>query len=102
MNKALLFQNLKKEIDLQLQQAVESAQQTIEAATHEENKPENKYDTRGLEASYLARAQSERVIDLKTLRNGIESLKVRNFNSAERVALTAVTILESDGKELWF
>lgn len=101
MNKALLFQNLKKEIDTQLMQAVESAQNTIEAATHEESKPENKYDTRGLEASYLARAQSERVLDLKALRNGIESLKVRDFSDNQKIALTALVSLESAGKILW-
>lgn len=43
-------------------------------ATHEDTKAENKYDTHGLEASYLARAQSERVLDLKTLRIRTSSL----------------------------
>ena len=36
-----------------------------EAATNEESKAENKYDTRGLEASYMAQAQSLRVSELK-------------------------------------
>ena len=31
---------------------------THEEATHEDNKAESKYDTRGLEASYLAEAQA--------------------------------------------
>src|SRR5690606_41710128 len=35
-----------------------AAQATREDATHEDNKAENKYDTRGLEASYLAEAQA--------------------------------------------
>jgi hypothetical protein len=101
MNKNLLFQKLKTEVDLQLKLAVEAAQNTLDVATHEESKPENKYDTRGLEASYLARAQSERVLDLKGLRNGLESLKIRDFDSDQRIALTALVNLESNGKNLW-
>ncbi len=101
MDKKLLFQNLSIEIDLQLQLVTEAAQKTLDMATHEESKPENKYDTRGLEASYLARAQSERVLDLKLIRNGILSLKVRDFDSTQKIALTALVELESKEKTLW-
>jgi transcription elongation GreA/GreB family factor len=34
-------------------------------ATHEQSKAENKYDTRGLEASYLARGQSRQAAELE-------------------------------------
>ncbi len=36
-------------------------------ATHEENKAEDQYDTRGLEASYLAAAQGKRAAELERL-----------------------------------
>lgn len=101
MNKVHLFQNLKSEIDLQLKHAVDSVKITLDFATHEESKPENKYDTRGLEATYLARAQSERVLDLKDLRSIIENLKVRNFTAEQPIAITALVQLESNGKQLW-
>lgn len=101
MDKNLLFQNLKDEVELQLKHAVDAAQNTLDIATHEESKPENKYDTRGLEASYLARAQSERVHDLKLLRSGISSLKIRSFDADQRIAITALIELESNGKSLW-
>lgn len=101
MNKSKLFEVLKKEVDVQLKLATEAAQNTKDAATHEENKPENKYDTRGLEASYLARAQIERVLDLKGLRNGLESMRVRNFGNDERIALTALIHLQSQEKNFW-
>src|SRR5687768_16801821 len=95
MDKNRLFENLKNEIDLQLKHATEAAKNTLDAATHEENKPENKYDTRGLEASYLARAQTQRVLDLKELRNGIDGLRVRVFDSRQPIAITALVQLES-------
>ena len=47
-----------------LQGLVDNAQAAVdrayEAATHEENIAENKYDTLGLEASYLTQGQSRR------------------------------------------
>lgn len=101
MNKIELFEILKNEISLQLNLAVRSAQNTIESDTHEESKAENKYDTRGLEASYLARAQSERVLDLKALRNGLDSLKIRCFDTKSPIAITALIELELNSKKIW-
>lgn len=101
MNKTLLFEKLKQEVDQQLQMAVASAQHTLDAATNEESKAENKYDTRSLEASYLARAQTGRVLDLKALRNGLDSLKIRDFNANSPVAITALVQLETQNKSLW-
>lgn len=101
INKAELFKKLKSEIDTQLQLAVDAVQVTLDVATHEENKPENKYDTRGLEASYLARAQSERVLDLKAVKVVIDSLKMRDFSHGQPIAVSALIQLETNGKTLW-
>lgn len=101
MDKQLVFQKLKEEINKQLQLAVDSVQVTLDVATHEENKPENKYDTRGLEASYLARAQSERVLDLKSVKVLIDGVKVRMFAPQDRIAITALIQLETSDKNLW-
>src|SRR4051812_3963394 len=43
---------------------VSAARAAHEAATHAESKPEDQYDTRGLEASYLAAAQARRVEEI--------------------------------------
>ena len=43
-------------------------------ATNAESRPENKYDTRALEASYLAAGQGARLADLKQLVGWIEAL----------------------------
>lgn len=101
IDKIELFKKLKIEIDRQLQLAVEAVQVTLDIATHEENKPENKYDTRGLEASYLARAQSERVLDLRAVKIVIDSLKLRDFGQGQPIAISALIQLETNGKTLW-
>lgn len=61
MNKARLFDVILSKLKSVHQVAVDSAQRAYETATAEENEAENKYDTFGLEASYLAHGQSRRV-----------------------------------------
>ncbi len=53
--------HLRRELD-ELEAAMRAAQHE---ATGAESKAENKYDTRSLEASYLARGQAERVVALR-------------------------------------
>lgn len=57
---ATIVATLEHDYDL-LARAVQTAR---EAATHEESKAENKYDTRGLEASYLAHGQARRLQEI--------------------------------------
>lgn len=81
-----------------LQTAYDAAQSTYDIATNEESKAENKYDTRGLEASYLAGAQAERVADIKSTLASYENLVVRAFTDESKVALTALIEISSNGK----
>ncbi len=101
MDKKLLFEKLKQEIKKNLQLALGAAQNTYDIATHEENKAENKYDTRGLEASYLAGAQAERVRDLRETLGVVASLPVKYFTAENKIALTALVHISSDEKNLW-
>lgn len=59
--KQVLLDCLQQEID----DGVYAAQQAQEAASHEDNQPENQYDTLSLEAAYLAHGQSERILALQ-------------------------------------
>ena len=77
---------------------IEATQATYEAATHEESKPENEYDTRGLEASYLAGAQSKRVGEIEEALLVCKQITLKSFTENDVIAPTAVVELESDGK----
>lgn len=101
MNKSKLFLELKNELKKNLELAVLAAQNTYDIATHEENKAENKYDTRGLEASYLAGAQAQRVLDLKDTYQIVSGFKVSEFTNKSKIALSALVELEADSKKLW-
>lgn len=69
-----------------------------DAATNEESAPENKYDTRGLEASYLAGAQSRRLAELDSDLRTLERFAPRDFSNEEPVALGALVEID-DGDE---
>ncbi len=74
-----------------------AAQSTYEAATGEESRPENEYDTRALEASYLAGAQAKRVSDLDEQLAMCKNLNLRSFDAKSPIASTAFLELELDG-----
>lgn len=61
LSKNLIFGELERALELRYTTAKKAAQQAKDAATNEESVAETKYDTFGLEASYLAHGQSERV-----------------------------------------
>lgn len=93
---AQILAHLEAEL-VSLRQAVDSAE---EAATHEEAKPENKYDTRGLEASYLAGAQKERVAELMSAIARMKNFPVRDFGDDDAIAASAVVEYEFEGQRL--
>ncbi len=66
-------------------------------ATHESSKAENKYDTRGLEAAYLARGQSRQAKEILDSIEAYNALPTKDFAPGEPIDLTAVVELEVDG-----
>ncbi len=77
-----------------------AALETYAAATGDESKPENKYDTRALEASYLAGAQAKRVLDVEASLKIYKFLEFRPFTSTSRIESTAIVEVDLYGKEL--
>src|SRR5947209_980554 len=67
-------------------------------ATHEQSKAENKYDTRGLEASYLARGQSRQAAETAFAMQQFESLSVHAFGPQDPIDLSALVELEGNGE----
>jgi len=102
VDKAQVLAALRHELEAQLELA-QAAQQNAQAgATHEESKPENDKDTRAIEASYLARGQARRVVDLEEAVVKVNALVPRTFGDELPVALGAVVKLEHDAGSLWY
>ena len=66
------------------------------AATHDENIPDNKYATLGLEASYLAQGQANRAQDILRALGQFRRLSLQPFGADAPIRLTALVTLEDD------
>jgi transcription elongation GreA/GreB family factor len=66
-------------------------------ATHESSKAENKYDTRGLEAAYLAGGQARQAKEILDAIKIYESMKPKDFGPDEAIDLTALVEVDTDG-----
>lgn len=95
MNKAQIIQKFITLIEQILNQSIESQKTTVDYLTHEDNKPENKYDTRSLEASYLARGQAERVADLKECLSLFKNTALQNYSEKTPIGNTALVKLSA-------
>lgn len=85
-------------IDL-LQQALVRAEDALrsahETATHEENVAENKYDTLGLEASYLALGQARRVAEIRAALAAWNLLPPGEYDDSQGVRLGILVELQN-------
>ena len=67
MNKAEIIQHIITRLSHDLDVLFNAARRAHEAATHEENIPDNKYETLALEASYVAQGQANEVGKCKSI-----------------------------------
>ena len=67
-----------------------------ETATSKETVAENKYDTFGLEASYLAHGQSIRVNELAEAIERYTSAPFKPFDECDNIDITALVTLETE------
>ena len=98
MNKRALIKKIIAELTSGLEAYLRAARAAHAEATHEQSKAENKYDTRGLEASYLARGQSKQAAELEAAIAAFEKLDARNYGAGEPIDLGALVELESAGE----
>lgn len=101
MNKSKLIEAVVAKLVDELKVYLSAAAASRAEATHESSKAENKYDTRGLEASYLARGQSRQLVELETAITEFRMMVARQFKPGQPVDVGALVELEQ-GKERMF
>lgn len=100
MDKFLLQQQVLQRLTDDLLQAEQAAQTAHEAATHEENIAENKYDTLGLEAAYLATGQVRRAEAIRQALAHWRQFRPQPYDASKGIQLGALVCLaDADGKE---
>jgi transcription elongation GreA/GreB family factor len=102
MNKRALIKKITAKLAGELQIYFRAAQFSRAEATHESSKAESKYDTRGLEASYLARGQSKQATELEAAIAEFEKLNVRTFADGEAIGIGALVELENGGGNFFY
>ena len=98
MTKTVLIRKLIAHLTDELALYARAARAAHAEATHEQSKAENKYDTRGLEASYLARGQSRQAAEIEQAISQFQALVVRDFGPKEPIDVGALVELESQGE----
>jgi transcription elongation GreA/GreB family factor len=102
MNKRAIIQKITAKLVAELEIYFRAAQFSRAEATHESNKAENKYDTRGLEASYLARGQCKQAAELEAALVEYQKLGVKKFAATDPVNLGALIELELGGEKNFY
>ena len=104
MDKSLLQQQVLERLAedlLQTEQAVRAAHET---ATHEENIAENKYDTLGLEAAYLATGLARRAEAIRQAMTHWRQFRPPPYDASKGIQLGALVCLvdSNDKQQLFF
>lgn len=96
MNKRTLIDLALQQLEEEIQRLTQSARETTKGATHEESRAENDKDTRGLEASYLARGQAMRVEDTVEAQTKLRFMELKAYSDEARIGLGALVTVEVD------
>lgn len=99
MDKKALLRAVCDRLEKDLVVLKQAAAQSYDAATNEESRPENEYDTRALESSYLAGAQAHRVKDVEASLTVFKFIEIKKFDEETPIGPTALVRLLLNGKE---
>ena len=103
MNKAQLIRQIVISLRESLAVLEKAARASHAEATHESSKAESKYDTRGLEAAYLAGGQARQAKEILDSIKLYETLTTRDFAADDPIDLTALLELDAGGaRSLYF
>jgi transcription elongation GreA/GreB family factor len=101
--KDLLLKELLDRSKKELAELEAAAKSNRDFATDQEFKAESKYDTRALEASYLASAEAKRVEEIKLEIQILEEIDLEASRKLGEISIGAlVELLHKDQKRLYF
>lgn len=96
MNKTTLLARIVQTLEDDVEVLRRAAQTAYETATAEENIAENKYDTLGLEASYLATGQARRTAEIRQALLMYQQLIMRDYDPARGIQISNLVTLEDE------
>lgn len=93
VNKQAVLDQILSVLHSELAALTRAAQSSFAAATDPDSKAENKYDTRTLEASYVARGQAQRVAELQQAVQAFTAFSARTLESGVTITLGSLVTL---------
>ena len=103
ISKRIIVQRIIEQLTEQLSTLAGASRAMHAAASDEQNKPEDKYDTRGLETAYLASSQARLATETEQALAVYQNLELRKFGQSATIDLTALVELEANGaRTLYF
>ncbi len=102
MNKRAIVSKIVDKLSGELDTCLRAAQFARAEATHEQNKAENKYDTRGLEASYLASGQSKQAHELALSIREFQALLAKPLPDSPVIGLGSLVQVDAAGECSWY
>ena len=100
--KERLLDAIRAELRSRFDRLTRAAKDAHAAATDPGSKAEGKYDTRSLEASYLAAGQARQLDDLAEDITSFDSISLRDFDPEDEIEAGALVEVDLDGDSSWF
>ena len=101
MDKKAVVAALRRSLEEELERFTSRAKDAAEAATHEENKPEGDKDMRSTEASYIAKGQADRAMEIEGALSKLSSMELLDFGPEDTIAVSALVDV-MPGKTTYF
>ncbi len=102
LNKALVLERIVARLVEELDLYLRAARTAASEATDEQSKAENKYDTRGLEASYLARGQARQAVEVEQAVNQFRALSTQAATPQQAVDVGVLLELKGRREAFWY
>jgi transcription elongation GreA/GreB family factor len=102
VNKSALLKKILEQLHSELHSYSRAARAAHAEATDPQNKAENKYDTRGLEAAYLAGAQSRQAAETQDAIEAFRKMPLKDFQTSKPIELSALVEVEAGGERSFF
>ena len=100
--KQALMETIRKQLGDRLERLSRAARESQQAATDPDSKAESKYDTRNLEASYLAAGQAKQVEELGQAVRVFERYKLPDYSGMGAAGPGALVELVIKGESDWY
>ena len=102
VNKSLLRDAIVAQLRAELALQTRAEWLARDEATNEESRAENKYDTRGQEAAYLAEGQARIAAEIEESIAQYSALTLPEFSAGTAIALGALVELVGPAKGTWY